>query len=117
MGCWGCLLNPRREEKAILRVGRPSTLGQIKWKISVEDAAMVSRIVQRANLMTCDPQLHMDITACHNNGCPLDLEKLFAADDLDFAHDVFGIARHIDRDSGRVGGCFLPRFYKSGGVS
>jgi hypothetical protein len=39
----------------------------------------------------------------------LDLNKLLNFSDLDFIHDVLGIKRHIDRNSGELGGCFLPR--------
>lgn len=52
----------------------------------------------------------MDITACHCNGCPLDLEKLVGADDFSFFHDVVGIMRHLDRVSGQLNQHFLPRF-------
>jgi len=52
----------------------------------------------------------MDIDACHSNGCPLKLAEMLAADDSNFAHDVFGIRRHISRTTGKLGGCFLPRF-------
>ncbi len=51
----------------------------------------------------------MDIAGCHLNGCELDLNKLLAAPDGDFGHDVFGIRRHIDRATAKLGGCFLPR--------
>ncbi len=54
----------------------------------------------------------MDIIACHANGCPLDLQRLLDAPDPDFCHDVFGIARHIDRTTGVLGDCFLPRTAK-----
>ncbi|MFZ2949003.1 MAG: hypothetical protein WA003_05920, partial [Desulfuromonadaceae bacterium] len=52
----------------------------------------------------------IDITATHANGCPLDLDKLLAADDSNFLHDVIGIIRHIDRRNGQLINCFLPRF-------
>ncbi len=52
----------------------------------------------------------MDIEAVHCNGCPLDLNALLVADDFNFAHDVFGIERHIDRNNGRLRDFFLPRF-------
>ncbi len=56
-------------------------------------------------------ELMMDIEACHSNGCPLDLVSLLeAARDLDFAHDVGGIYRHLDRRTGKLGGFFLPRY-------
>jgi hypothetical protein len=52
----------------------------------------------------------MDITAIHCNGTPLRLADLAAADDFGFFHDVYGINRHIDRDTGTLTGFFLPRF-------
>lgn len=39
----------------------------------------------------------------------LDLERLAGFPDFDFAHDVYGIMRHMDRTTGKLGGCFLPR--------
>jgi hypothetical protein len=54
--------------------------------------------------------INMDITAAHLNGNPLRLEALLAADDFNFVHDVFGIRRHLDRKTGKLGDCFLPRF-------
>lgn len=55
--------------------------------------------------MTCD----MDLTACHCNGNPLDLAALLGADDFNFTHDLCGIARHIDRETGKLMDCFVPR--------
>lgn len=52
----------------------------------------------------------MDVIAVHMNGRPLRLEALLAADDFNFAHDVFGIRRHLDRDTGELTQCFVPRF-------
>lgn len=51
----------------------------------------------------------MNIIACHLNGCPLDLQRLLDADDFNFANDISGIDRHIDRDTGRLLHHFLPR--------
>lgn len=51
----------------------------------------------------------MDITACHVNGMPLELEKLKAAPTLDFMHDVFGIRKNINRITGTIENCFVPR--------
>jgi hypothetical protein len=52
----------------------------------------------------------MDIAATHASGNPLDLERLLAADDFNFAHDVFGICRHLDRETGELRNFFSPRF-------
>ena len=53
--------------------------------------------------------LDMDLSAVHSNGCPLDFEKLLKAPPFDFAHDVFGIKRNINRQTGELDNCFVPR--------
>lgn len=52
----------------------------------------------------------MDVTATHLNGCPLNLAALAKARDSDFAHDIFGIRRHLDRETGKLQNCFIPRY-------
>ena len=52
----------------------------------------------------------MYIDACHSNGCPLKLQELLEPDDTNFAHDVFGIRRHINRKTGKLENCFVPRY-------
>lgn len=54
--------------------------------------------------------VQLSITATHLNGCPLNLQELLNADDLDFAHDVGGIMTHCDHLSGRLKDHFIPRF-------
>lgn len=61
--------------------------------------------------------IEMDLLATNANGCPLDFEKMLAAQDTDLAHDIGGIARHLDRDdnsptAGKLLHCFLPRCAK-----
>lgn len=43
----------------------------------------------------------------------LDLDALLAADSGNFLHDVAGIHRHMDRTTGKMGDCFVPRFSRS----
>lgn len=89
----------------------------INWKTTKGDRALITSIIQRAvemahlngNPIEDVPSLEMDITACHSNGCPLDLKRLLKADDFNFAHDVWGIMRHIDRKTGKLLNCFDPR--------
>lgn len=50
--------------------------------------------------------LRMDLTACHLNGTPLRLQELLDASDFDLAHDVQGIARFMDRYTGKLRGDF-----------
>lgn len=56
-------------------------------------------------------EAHMDIRSAHLD-CGLVLHELLAADDFNFAHDVFGIRGHMDRTKypGKLVDCFLPRY-------
>jgi hypothetical protein len=87
------------------------------FSTSAEDAKLIRLIVDRAMehrgavAAGLDRMcLSMDITAAHCNGNPLRLLELLNADAFNFTHDVFGIVRHIDRETGKLGGCFRPRF-------
>ncbi len=92
----------------------------INWTISRDDAKSISRIVKRTHKEHPDVfdtmGLTMDLTACHLNGCSLDLADLVKAESSDFIHDVDGISRHINRDTGELGACFLPRYARKAGV-
>jgi hypothetical protein len=54
--------------------------------------------------------IDMDIVATHCNGNPLRLNDLLAADDFNLMHDVSGIARFLNRETGKLEGFFSPRF-------
>ena len=92
-------------------------MNDINFSLKREEVAIMRRLAERARAL--DVQLHaeprnvmeweMDLVACHANGCPLDLIKLEGFDEANFLHDVFGIARHLNRQSGHLGGCFCPR--------
>lgn len=90
----------------------------MNWNVSKADFALINSIVDRAinenpDLTISKVDLHMDIEACHLNGCPLRLADLLKADLGNFGHDVFGIQRYIDRRTGKLTNHFLPRFYDS----
>lgn len=81
------------------------------------DAAIIRRIARRANAAARRAGIDypvltawMDVSNCHLNACPLDLEALATAPRSDFQHDVFGIRRHIDRRNGTLHDCFVPRY-------
>ena len=87
----------------------------INWDCGKKDMVVITKIVERAMTMqggVDKTSLMMDITACHVNGCPLRLAELLKADDFNFAHDVFGIQRKIDRRTGKINDGFSPRFSK-----
>lgn len=69
-----------------------------------EAMAPTQRGYRRLNLL-------MDLTAADgvNGNDPLDWDRLLAADDFNFLHDIGGISRHINRETGEIGGHFLPR--------
>ncbi len=52
----------------------------------------------------------MDIEAVHSNIMPLKLKELLKADNFNFAHDVFGIANHLNRRTIKLENCFVPRY-------
>lgn len=78
-----------------------------------EELKLIHSIGKRAvegnpsfNLM----DLEMDILAVHYNGCKLKLKELLKATQFNFFHDVNGISLHIDRKTGNLLNCFLPRY-------
>lgn len=87
----------------------------IDFETTDEDTKVIHDIAARAaELLEADLMtVSMDVTACHLNGCPLRLADLLTADEGNFAHDIAGIARHLDRKSGELQDCFLPRFAAS----
>jgi hypothetical protein len=90
----------------------------ISFDITREEAAAIERIIARATVLRLFREGHdrlavfMDLAATHANGCPMDFERMLAADDFNFTHDYCGIARYIDRETGQLTECFLPRFAK-----
>jgi len=52
--------------------------------------------------------LAMDLTVCHNQRT-VNLSRLLAAAPADFAHDLCGIGEFLDRETGELTDCFVPR--------
>ncbi len=89
----------------------------INWTKNKETMELEAKIAKRAVAMAKKHDIQydqmtaiMDIDACHSNGNPLKLQELLETDDVNFAHDVFGIRQHIDRITGRLQDCFVPRY-------
>ena len=89
----------------------------MKWtsdKATLEIEGQVANraiaIAKKAGVKLSKIDIMMDIDACHNNGCPLKFQELLEADDFNFSHDVIGIRNHIDRRTGQLGDCFVPRY-------
>lgn len=113
------LLLNRRGQRGVIKLRRKlkgNMENRINWDCSRTDAAKIDKIAKRAVAMAQERQIdydkmtaRMDVMACHLNGNPLDLDKLLGADDFNFSHDVFGIARHINRSTGKLENFFVPR--------
>lgn len=96
-------------------------MSKVSFRVSNRDARIIGEIAGRAvtelrRARETDPfdrlTMAMDLTAVHANGCPLRLEALRDADRFNFAHDILGIRRHLNRDTGQIDGLFSPRFSK-----
>lgn len=96
----------------------------INWHVSNEDhdnAAKLGKLAaEQARTLGVEYEQRtaiMDITAAHANGNPLKLAEMVAAigteHETDVLHDLFGIRRHIDRSTGKLGDCFSPRYSQS----
>lgn len=86
----------------------------IDWNTTRDEENTITAIMNRAvkeGLIEKDEaaNLRMDLAACHSMDIKLDFEKLLDFPRFDLAHDLGGIRRHIDRETGKLGGCFLPR--------
>lgn len=91
------------------------TTKEVSFACSWKDEQTITKIVKRArslNKKVDGLSLRMDLTAAHANGCPMDFDRLLEADDFNFLHDIYGISRHINRETGELMNCFLPRFAK-----
>lgn len=91
---------------------------QVSFDVTMGDARRIREIVERATALGYVTEgqwmeANMDVTAVHANGCPLDLDKFLAFDEMNFGHDFNGIRRHIDRNTGKLTAHFDPRCSKA----
>ena len=85
------------------------------WAVSPKDYDLLVQVAERAKheLMGYPDSkrtLIMDLINCHAKGCPLDFKALLEAPALDLSHDIYGIRNHMNRDTGKLEGCFVPRY-------
>lgn len=53
-----------------------------------------------------------DLIVVHGRCCKMDFIRWLSANDFNFLHDLSGIARHMDRETGDLKNEFRPRFAK-----
>ena len=85
------------------------TFSREKFEVQEQIAQRAAKMAAKAGVPYTVTDALMDIGATHAT-CPLRLEEFRDADDFNFSHDVFGIRRHLNRQTGRLENCFLPRF-------
>lgn len=88
----------------------------VHFDVSDDENKAIKAIADRGVVMAIEERIDygrieiaMDVTAVHANGCPLRLLALLRATDFDFAHDIFGIRRHLNRTTGQLEDGFTPR--------
>jgi hypothetical protein len=88
----------------------------INWRVPKKEARIIDKIASRAVAMALANDIEysfqdadMDITAVHANGCRLNLSELLHTDEANFGHDIFGIRRFLNRETGELRGFFTPR--------
>lgn len=94
---------------------KPSMIRFARFSTTEQEA--VNRIVDRTRRMLRSMRLpapsvlevNMDVAAVHAQ-TPLQLSALAEADDFNFAHDMLGIRSHLNRSTGVLEDCFIPRF-------
>lgn len=91
----------------------------ITFDCTKEEYAIIDKIVKRvAGIYKSQGHrldrlsAQMDLSCVHSGCCPLRLDDILAADDFNICHDVFGIAKHLNRETGELDGHFRPRFAK-----
>ncbi len=84
----------------------------IKFNATKKESLLIQRIVERdEKLLQLDRlEITMDLTAVHLNGCPLQLQEMLDGSDFDLVHDIDGIHNRLDRSTGKLTQCFLPRY-------
>lgn len=90
---------------------------RIQFNASPRELELMSMIADRAVHLAQDmgytyrkEDIMLDLNACVSNAWKLDLQGLLDSDLGDFGHDVFGINKHMDRQTGLLKDCFVPRY-------
>lgn len=101
------------------RTSRKTKQPEVSFDCPEAERKIIRAIARRARALYLEYKvdrpaldIDMDICATHCNGNPLRLADLLAADDFNLLHDVSKIARHLNRETGKLEDCFVPRFSK-----
>lgn len=81
----------------------------------LEKASFIAKAVHKYDRRRDTTTTIMDLIACHNHGCPINFTKMEAwlknhGVDFNILHDICGINLNLNRKTGKLENCFLPRF-------
>lgn len=104
-------------------MSKATTKKILNWQTKPRETELITKIAVYFVQMALDQGVemrvadaHMDITAVHCNGCPLDLERMVVAietgDTRDLGHDLAGIWNKWDRRNAEFKDFFWPRYAK-----
>lgn len=85
----------------------------VDFSVSPVEKMQLERIAKLAtdNLEGCILlNVLMDLTACHANGCQLNLHAMLEAPESILFHDLQGITQNINRETGELDNGFVSRF-------
>jgi len=87
-------------------------------QLSAQEMTLINEITTRAvkafkdiDIIRDPIDIQMDVESVHASS-GLRLYDFANADPFSFAHDIFGINRNLNRDTGKLENHFLPRFSK-----
>lgn len=82
----------------------------IKFNATAQEIDLITKVLERAKVTgIARRQMAMDLEATHCNGMPLCFQRLVDSNSVDFFHDIHGIAKAIDRTTGKLAQKFVPR--------
>lgn len=89
---------------------------KLNWHVSGDELLMVDQCVERFHRICREHKKElaivetmMDIIICHTQNYKLNFTALLLTSDGDFANDIIGIIKHIDRSTGKLQNGFIPR--------
>lgn len=92
-------------------------MATISFDVTRKETGTIRMICDRAHELADELALPfdlvstmMDLTALQAGICKLRIDELLHAERMDFIHDVWGIRRHLNRDTGVLENHFLPRY-------
>lgn len=95
-----------------VQYGQVSQVEIAENALSQEDRVLISKIAKRASIEFGLPAIStaLDLTIVHANCVPLLLQEMLDDQTDNFAHDIYGIRGHLNRETGKLENFFEPRF-------